>query len=142
MIDLDFGTSKPITDVIVAGSEADLVNKGSLAELSVGWELVKASNNRHRYELHYWENLSNGTTSEVDYVIPYDMKVLPIEVKSGTSGKMKSLRLFMSKKGITQAVRTSLENFNILTYEDGDIKRVIDIIPIYAIGNLLRSNRF
>lgn len=139
VLDLDFGMAKPITDMIVAGTEGDLVNKGSLAELSVGWELVKASNNRHRYELHYWENLSNGATSEVDYVIPYDMKVLPIEVKSGTSGKMKSLRLFMNKKGITKAVRTSLENFNILTYEDNEVKREIDIIPIYAIGNLLRE---
>lgn len=138
VLELDFGTAKPITDIIVAGTESDLVNKGSLAELSVGLELVKASNNRHRYELHYWENLSNGATSEVDYVIPYEMKVLPIEVKSGTSGKMKSLRLFMNKKGITKAVRTSLENFSVLTYVDNDVKREIDIIPIFAIGNLLR----
>lgn len=138
ILELDFGSAKPLTDMIVAGSEADLVNKGSLAELSVGLELLKASNVRHRYELHYWENLSNGTTSEVDYVIPYDMKVLPIEVKSGTSGKMKSLRLFMQKKDISKAVRTSLENFNILSYEDKDSPREIDIIPIYAIGNLLQ----
>lgn len=138
ILELDFGSAKPLTDMIVAGSEADLVNKGSLAELSVGLELLKASNVRHRYELHYWENLSNGTTSEVDYVIPYDMKVLPIEVKSGTSGKMKSLRLFMQKKDISKAVRTSLENFNILTYDDNGTPREIDIIPIYAIGNLLQ----
>lgn len=138
ILDLDFGGSKPLTDLIVAGSEVDLVNKGSLAELSVGLELIKASDVRHRYELHYWENLSNGTTSEVDYVIPYEMKVLPIEVKSGTSGKMKSLRLFMQKKNISTAVRTSLENFNILSYQDNGVERKIDIIPIYAIGNLAR----
>ena len=30
-----------------------------------------------------------------------DMKVLPIECKSGTSGKMKSLHLFMHKKHLT-----------------------------------------
>lgn len=139
ILELDFGSAKPLTDMIVAGSEADLVNKGSLAELSVGLELLKASNNRHKYELHYWENISNGTTSEVDYVIPHDMKVLPIEVKSGMSGKMKSLRLFMQRKDISIAIRTSLENFNILSYNDNGITREIDIIPIYAIGNLLRQ---
>ncbi len=139
VLELDFGSSKPITDLIVAGSESDLVNKGSLAELSVGWELVKASNVRHKYELHYWEYLSNGATSEVDYVIPYDMKVLPIEVKSGISGKIESLRLFMQKKGLTNGVRTSLENFNVLTIQDNEVVREIEIIPIYAIGNLFRQ---
>ncbi len=136
VLDLDFGGAQHVNELILAGSEADLVNKGKLAELSVGWELVKAANFRHRYELFYWENLSNGTTSEVDYIIPYNMEVLPIEVKAGVSGKMKSLRLFMQKKDIAKAVRTSLENFGQLEYEDQGITRHIDIVPIYAIGRL------
>lgn len=134
VLDLDFGGSKPLTEMIVAGSEADLVNKGKLAELSVGWELVKASNSRHGYELYYWENLDKGTTSEVDYIVAREMQVLPVEVKSGTSGKMKSLRLFMNRKHIGKAIRTSLENFGVLTYDDGDFSRIISIVPIYAIG--------
>lgn len=136
ILDLDFGGAQMVNEMILSGSEADLVNKGKLAELSVGWELIKASNFRNRYELFYWENLSNGTTSEVDYVIPHEMEILPIEVKAGTSGKMKSLRLFMQKKNITRAVRTSLENFGTLEYTDSDGQRTIDIIPIYAIGRL------
>lgn len=136
ILNLDFGRAQKVNELILAGSEEDLVNKGKLAELSVGWELVKAADFRHRYELHYWENLSNGATSEVDYVIPYDMKVLPIEVKAGTSGKMKSLRVFLQKKHLTLGIRTSLENFGKLRYEDADGIRHIDIMPIYAIGRL------
>lgn len=136
ILDLDFGGAQKVNQLILAGSEEDLVNKGKLAELSVGWELVKAYDFRHRYELYYWENLSNGASSEVDYVIPFDMNVLPIEVKSGTSGKMKSLRLFMQKKQLTIGIRTSLENFGILRYEDKDTSHTIRIIPIYAIGRL------
>ncbi|MDE5882874.1 MAG: AAA family ATPase [Muribaculaceae bacterium] len=136
VLDLDFGGSEPVNQLILAGTAEDLVNKGNLAELSVGWELVKAANFRHRYELFYWENLANGTTSEVDYVIPSNMVVLPIEVKAGVSGKMKSLRLFMAKKNLYKAVRTSLENFGVLTYDDVGTKRVISIIPVYAIGRL------
>lgn len=141
VLDLDFGGAKNISELILAGSETDLVNKGKLAELSVGWELVKASDFRHKYELFYWENLSSGTTSEVDYVIPFNMKVLPIEVKAGISGKMKSMRLFMQKKKIQMAIRTSLENFGMLEYKDSEISRQIDIIPIYAIGRLANSEQ-
>ncbi|MDE6866259.1 MAG: ATP-binding protein, partial [Muribaculaceae bacterium] len=106
VLDLDFGGAQAITEIILAGSEEDLVNKGIMAELSVGWELVKGADVRHRHELYYWENLAKGATSEIDYVIPDNMQVLPIEVKAGTSGKMKSLRLFMQKKNLTYAVRT------------------------------------
>lgn len=139
VLDLDFGGSEPIKQLILAGTEADLVNKGSLAELSVGWEMVKSANLRHRYDLYYWENLSQGTTSEVDYVIPSNLKILPIEVKSGTSGKMKSLRLFMQKKKIDRAIRTSLENFSTIEYNDDGTTRLIDILPIYAVGRLTHS---
>ena len=118
VLDLDFGGAQAITEIILAGSEEDLVNKGIMAELSVGWELVKGADVRHRYELYYWENLAKGATSEVDYVIPENMQILPIEVKAGTSGKMKSLRLFMQKKNLNHAVRTSLENFGSLEITD------------------------
>ena len=66
-----------------------------LAELVLGWELVKYGSSRIRHDLFYWENVGEGTTSEVDYIVAHQMKVLPIECKAGTSGKMKSLRLFM-----------------------------------------------
>ena len=58
------------------------------------------------------------------------MQVLPLEVKAGTSGKMKSLRYFMEKKKISLAIRSSLENFSHLE-DDG-----IDIIPLYALSNI------
>lgn len=138
IIDLDFGGAEQPTELILAGTEENLVNKGYMAELSVGWELVKAADFRHTYELYYWENLAKGTSSEVDYIIPKNLNVLPIEVKSGTSGKMKSLRLFMEKKHLTRAVRTSLENFSTLTISDEDKELTISIIPIYAIGRLTR----
>lgn len=130
MLDLDFGVDD-LKRILVAGSEADLVNKGSMAELFVGWEIIKSTNPRMKHELFYWENLSKGATAEVDYVFPYNMEVLPIEVKSGTSGKMKSLRMFMEAKDLHLAVRTSLENFGLLQLPDS---RRIVIIPLYAIS--------
>lgn len=136
VLDLDFGGAEPVTELILAGSEEDIVNKGKLAELSVGWELVKGADHRHRFELYYWENLAKGATSEVDYVMAKDMRVLPIEVKSGTSGKMKSLRFFMEKKNLSKGIRSSLENFGEIIIDSGEDPLHINIIPLYAIRRL------
>ena len=139
ILDLDLGGSREITDLILLGAAGDLVNKGGLTEMVAGWEIVKAGNPRTQHDLYYWENLANGTTSEIDYVVTHEMKVLPIEVKSGVSGKMKSLRFFMQKKQLTLAVRTSLENFGeVELSEEGGVSRRIEIRPLYALGDLLR----
>lgn len=123
---------------VLVDTAADLVNKGALAEMVVGWELVKGNPPRLKPALYYWENLSDGASSEVDYILAYDGKVLPIEVKAGTSGKMKSLRYFMERKNIHTGIRTSLENYGILQLGGKDSPdREIEILPIYTIYKLV-----
>lgn len=142
IFDMDLGGARQLTDLIVAGTAEDLVNKGGLAEMVLGWELIKYNNPRSQHDLYYWENTADGTRSEVDYIIARDMKVLPIECKSGTSGKMKSLHLFMHNKHLTDAIRCSLENFALLESCDkkaDDTVRRIQILPLYAISNLFQK---
>lgn len=142
ILDMDLGGARQLTDLIVAGTAEDLVNKGGLAEMVLGWELIKYSSPRSQHDLYYWENTADGTRSEVDYIIARDMKVLPIECKSGTSGKMKSLHLFMHNKHLTDAIRCSLENFALLESCDkkaDDTVRRIQILPLYAISNLFQK---
>lgn len=142
ILDLNFGASQNIVDTIVAGTAEDLVNKGGLAEMVLGWELVKYSSSRSQHDLFYWENTSENTTSEVDYIIVRNMKVVPIECKSGKSGKMKSLRLFMKNKHIKEAIRCSLENFALLqNNEDKNENEVSNICinPLYAISNIIND---
>ena len=142
ILDIDLGGARQLTDLIVAGTAEDLVNKGGLAEMVLGWELIKYNNPRSQHDLYYWENTADGTRSEVDYIIARDMKVLPIECKSGTSGKMKSLHLFMHNKHLTDAIRCSLENFALLESCDkkaDDTVRRIQILPLYAISNLFQK---
>lgn len=131
ILDMDFGVDD-IKTLVIAGADTDLVNKGSMAEMFVGWEIIKSSNPKMQHDLFYWENISKGASAEVDYVLPYNMRILPIEVKSGTSGKMKSLRMFMESKKLSIAIRTSLENFNVLNVDDN---MKILIVPLYAITN-------
>ena len=142
ILDMDLGGARQLTDLIIAGTAEDLVNKGGLTEMVLGWELVKYNNPRSQHDLYYWENTAEGTRSEVDYIIARDMQVLPIECKSGTSGKMKSLHLFMRYKHLTDAIRCSLENFALLESndkQDNDAHRRVSIIPLFAISNLFNT---
>jgi predicted AAA+ superfamily ATPase len=139
ILDMDLGGARQLTEMILAGTAEDLVNKGGLAEMMLGWELIKYNNPRSQHDLYYWENTADGANSEVDYIIARDMKVLPIECKAGVSGKMKSLYLFMRQKHLTEAIRCSLENFALLENhdkQDADALRHIWITPLFAVSNL------
>ncbi|MBP5540107.1 MAG: ATP-binding protein [Bacteroidales bacterium] len=143
ILDMDLGGARQLTELIIAGTAEDLVNKGGLTEMVLGWELIKYNNPRSQHDLYYWENVAEGTRSEVDYIMVKDLKVLPIECKAGVSGKMKSLHLFMSQKQLTFAVRCSLENFSMIENRDkqnGDVVRRISVLPLFAISNLYRES--
>ncbi len=127
---LNHTTNASLSSEVVSATAADLVNKGSLTEMVAGCELIKYAKPNIKQELYYWENLSKNATAEVDYIVSRNMQLVPLEVKAGTSGKMKSLRYFMEKKKISYAIRCSLENFSRLE-ADG-----VDIIPLYALSNI------
>lgn len=138
---MNYDDDKELTKLILAGEAPELVNKGIVAELTVGLELLKSFSPQSKYELFYWENLERNATSEVEYVIAKNAKCLPIEVKAGTSGKMKSLRFFMNKKNLTTGIRCSLENFGLLEVSDTDetgrqVGRSIGILPLYAVWRI------
>lgn len=111
--------------------EMDMVNKGSLAEIYAGLELIKASSIFEKPQLFYWHRQERGSNAEVDYVIRQGSEIVPVEIKSGYSGKMQSMRLFMKEKNLNRGIRSSLENFG----RDGNI----EIIPLYAISTLIRE---
>jgi predicted AAA+ superfamily ATPase len=111
--------------------EMDMVNKGSLAEIYAGLELIKASSILEKPQLFYWHRQERGSNAEVDYVIRQGSEIVPIEIKSGYSGKMQSMRLFMKEKNLSRGIRSSLENFG----RDGNI----EIIPLYAISTLIKE---
>lgn len=94
---------------------------------------MKYHSPRSKPELFYWENIDKGCTAEVDYLLSRNMNVLPMEIKSGKSGKMKSLNVFMNKKGLRRGVRCSLENFSAIKTAD---RNEISIMPLYALSNL------
>lgn len=142
ILDLEMGSAQPLTELILSGAAADLVNKGTITEMVAGWEIVKSLSPRIDHDLYYWENTSESATSEVDYLIAQDMSVVPVEVKAGVTGKMKSLRLFMRHKHLLYAKRCSLENFGTLEFTDTEdeqnataLKRIF-IHPLYCLSRI------
>lgn len=104
----------------------EVVNKGALAELSVGLELSKLSVHNRNEPLYYWQRESVSGNAEIDYVFQKGEKIIPIEVKSGFRGAMQSLHLFLKEKNIEKGIRFSLENFG--NYQN------IATIPLYAVS--------
>jgi predicted AAA+ superfamily ATPase len=68
------------------------VYRGALAEQFVAQELVAAQGG----ELYYWAREARGSSAEVDFLAAVDGRVVPIEVKSGPAGRMKSLQLLLA----------------------------------------------
>ena len=74
--------------------ERSLVNEGSLAEQFIGQHLVFLAGRRRNPELHYWLREERSSNAEVDFVINSGKIVIPVEVKAGKSGTLKSLHQF------------------------------------------------
>ena len=106
----------------------ETVNKGAIAEQFVGLELIKNSSPYSPENLYFWTREKEKSQAEVDYLIQHSGEIIPIEVKSGKSGKMQSMHLFLAEKQAEYGIRTSLENF--ATYDS------IRVYPLYAIGNV------
>lgn len=78
--------------------------RGTLAEQIVGQELL-AQNSIKREAPSFWYRNEPGSTAEVDYLLPIQGKLIPIEVKSGQAGKLRSLLQFMEVSPHPYAVR-------------------------------------
>lgn len=79
-------------------------HRGHIAEHIVGQELL-ASSFSISNELHFWVREKIDSSAEVDYILPYKGKIIPIEVKSGSIGKLRSLHQFMDVAPHHNAVR-------------------------------------
>lgn len=79
-------------------NEIELVNRGALAEQFVGQELVAGSPPSEEASLYFWKREVANSNAEVDYIVSKGSNVIPIEVKAGSSGRLRSLHLFLEQK--------------------------------------------
>lgn len=112
MIFMDIGLVNHICGLdwrtMAAFDERQLVNEGGIAEQFIGQHLIDISGGLEKPSLHYWLREGKKNNAEVDYVINVGGKILPVEVKAGTSGSLKSLQQFAFSKNTKLAVRFDL----------------------------------
>jgi predicted AAA+ superfamily ATPase len=80
------------------------VRDGAISEQFVGQELI-ATIGRGKQELNYWLRDGKTTNAEIDYVVVTAGFIVPIEVKAGKSGTLRSLRTFCEQKRPKIAIR-------------------------------------
>jgi hypothetical protein len=74
------------------------------------------------YGLFYW---TSGNAAELDFVLQKGNDIIPVEVKSGTRTKAKSMNLFVQKYQPSYSIRISAKNFG---FENN-----IQSVPLYAV---------
>lgn len=72
---------------------ADLldIHRGAMAEQFVGQEIRAAQGP----DLYYWSREARSSSAEVDYLAAINGTIHPVEVKSGSSGRLRSLHMFL-----------------------------------------------
>jgi predicted AAA+ superfamily ATPase len=114
-----------ISDVLLADT-FELINKGNIAELFVGLEILKSGSCQNYQDLYYWQREALNSNAEVDYIIQKSQNIIPIEVKSGKKGSMKSMHLFLNEKKKNIGYRFSLEKHAV--YDN------IKVLPLYSVS--------
>lgn len=128
---------------INAANEITMINNGGIAEQVVGQLLRTITPPYVEPALYYWLRHEKGSNAEVDYVIQYSNMVIPIEVKAGSTGGLKSLHLFMGIKKLSTAVRInsdlpSKNNVKVKDQSGKNVEYLLISIPFYLVGQVYR----
>lgn len=107
-----------------------LANRGAMAEQFVGQELLAYMPNYEEARLYFWCREKKSSMAEVDFIMTVGSKIIPIEVKAGATGHLKSLHLLMNEKNMQIGIRVSQQALNF----DGRILSV----PIYMVSEISR----
>lgn len=122
-------------------SDPGFINDGAIAEQFVAQELSATLSHGHRTPLTYWLRDKKSQNAEVDFVIAIGKNIIPIEVKAGAAGTLRSLSVFCETKNSSVAVRfnTSLPSAS----EIGPRSKKVPLIslPMYLTSEVERVVR-
>jgi predicted AAA+ superfamily ATPase len=97
---------------IIGTYDLNKIYQGTLIEHLVGQELLSFQYNALS-ALQFWVREKKESTAEVDYLFQYDGLIIPIEVKSGKEGTLKSLHSYMDIAPHNFAIRFYAGTLNI-----------------------------
>ena len=121
---------------MVISKRIDEVYNGRIAEHIAGQELLSLTPSV-RSKLNFWVPKKSNSQAELDYVLPWRDMLIPIEVKSGASGTLRSLHRFIDEAPHDLAIRIYAGNFKVENTNTirGKKFRLINL-PFYLIGQI------
>ncbi len=132
MIFLDIGLMHAINDIYgetIKEKDLTAIFKGAVAEQYAGQEIIASQNYYIKPKLYYWAREAKNSNAEIDYLIEKNEKIIPIEIKSGSSGRMKSMKMFLEKYRIDKGIKISQAQYK-------NEPNIISI-PFYGIESFL-----
>jgi len=124
--------------------ETKLINQGAIAEQFIGQHLQAILADKPNRELNYWLREGRAANAEVDFVVGLGGRIIPIEVKSGASGSLKSLHQFMGSKQAPLAVRFDtnrptvqrIDTTTTINKQHQQVKYPLVSLPLYLVERL------
>jgi predicted AAA+ superfamily ATPase len=109
-------------------------NRGEMAEAFVGQELLCYANPDSKADLYFWKRKEKNSLAEVDYLQQKRDHIVPIEVKSGHGGTLRSLRLFLETHQKSPiGIRFSSLDYSVIDN--------LDSRPLYAVCSLAHESQ-
>lgn len=120
-----------------------LINQGGLCEQVTGQMLRTLAPSYVDPTLYYWIREKKGASAEIDYVVQHNCSIVPIEVKSGKTGTLKSLHLFMHLKKLKYAIRInadlpSITPVNTRLHNGDTVTYTLLSLPFYMVSEIHR----
>jgi uncharacterized protein len=97
---------------IIGTDDLSQVYKGKMIEHLTGQELLAAQFNTLN-ALFFWVKEKKESTAELDFLVSFEGQIIPVEVKSGKTGTLRSLHQFMDLAPHHMAVRFYAGNLGI-----------------------------
>jgi len=121
-------------------SMEDLNNayKGAIIPHLIIQELISLSTEKS-FKPNFWVREKNQSSAEIDVVVVHGKHVIPIEIKSGKIGKLKSLHQFIQATPHHYAVRMYAGEFSIEKHETNEGKEYHLMNLPYYLGTKLHD---
>ena len=125
--------------------DLSLVNDGAIAEQFIGQHLLYDYDcvGYETPNLYYWMREAKSAAAEVDYVIAQGQQVVPVEIKAGKTGTLKSLHRFLLEKHRSFGLRfngdvPSLMRSATQTADKTRLEFELLSLPLYMVGQARR----
>ena len=116
---------------LITNEDIMTINQGSATEQFIGQQLLSEIDCVEEKRIHFWLRETRSSQAEIDYLVQLDRHVFAVEVKSGKTGTLKSLRIFLKEHPDTPfGIRFSLHE---LSWHDQVLS-----IPLYMVNQWKR----